>query len=147
MAPCNQWHPAMAPRPLHPALAFWCHVQCKRGSSPSPPIGSKNPYSYRYLGKEHKSSLLFLTSPLKQQQKKVTTRGTPTKTTPPGCDGSASDTFTANGEENTAAATLTTATQPDAWQVGTMASHGGFIGSVGNQKSGKNQHKPVQGGW
>eukprot|EP00434_Breviolum_minutum_P004777 symbB.v1.2.004209.t1/scaffold215.1/size331178/2 len=34
-----------------------------------------------------------------------------------GCDGSASDTFTANGEENTAAATLTTATQPDAWQV------------------------------
>ena len=42
-----QWHPTMAPRPLHPAMAYWCHV-----SSPSPPTGSKNPYSYRYLGKK-----------------------------------------------------------------------------------------------
>jgi len=34
-----------------------------------------------------------------------------------GCDSSASDTFVANGEENTPAATLTTAMQPDSWQV------------------------------
>ena len=56
-----QWHPAMAPRPLHqnwssppppnhstlqwhPAMAPWCHFVGL------PPIGSKNPYSYRYLG-------------------------------------------------------------------------------------------------
>ena len=46
-----RWHPAMAPRPLHPAMAPWCHVQIRQsGSSPSPLIGSKNPYSYRYLG-------------------------------------------------------------------------------------------------
>ena len=52
-----QWHPAMAPR----LAQQWHHVQCtlqwhpgpirQSGSSPSPPIGSKNPYSYRYLGK------------------------------------------------------------------------------------------------
>ena len=97
-----QWHPttapAMAPRPLHPAMALWCHhrppqpwhtimAPCngttstppnlppnhsalqwhptiapsngtlvprpirQSGSSPSPCIGSKNLYSYRYLGK------------------------------------------------------------------------------------------------
>ena len=45
-----RWHPAIAPRPLHPAMAFWCRPMRKSGSSPSPPIGSKNPYSYRYLG-------------------------------------------------------------------------------------------------
>ena len=43
---------AMAPRPLHPAMAPWCHVQsAKVVRRPPPPIGSKNPYSYRYLGK------------------------------------------------------------------------------------------------
>ena len=42
-----QWHPAMAPRPLHPAMAPWCHVQLEVRT----PIGSKNPCSYRYLGK------------------------------------------------------------------------------------------------
>ena len=68
-----QWHPAMAPRPLnhstpqwHPAMApsngTTSTAPCngilvprpmrKSGSSPSPPIGSKNPYSYRYLGKK-----------------------------------------------------------------------------------------------
>ena len=67
-----QRHPAMAPRPLnqstlqwHPAMApsngTTSTAPCngilvprpmrKSGSSPSPPIGSKNPYSYRYLGK------------------------------------------------------------------------------------------------
>ena len=71
MAPCNgttstpklvvtlpnhstlQWHPTMAPsngtlvpRPIP-----------QSGSSPSPPIGSKNPYSYRYLGKKDALSL------------------------------------------------------------------------------------------
>ena len=55
IAHCNatlRWRPAMAPRPLHPAMAPWCHVQsAKVVRRPSPPIGSKNPYSYRYLGK------------------------------------------------------------------------------------------------
>ena len=65
-----QWHPAMAPRPLPQSWSSpspptiehyngtqqWHHVHCTRpirqsGSSPSPLIGSKNPYSYRYLGK------------------------------------------------------------------------------------------------
>ena len=36
-APCNG---TLVPRPIR-----------QSGSSPSPPIGSKNPYSYRYLGK------------------------------------------------------------------------------------------------
>ena len=35
-APCNG---TLVPRPIR-----------QSGSSPSPPIGSKNPYSYRYLG-------------------------------------------------------------------------------------------------
>ena len=68
-----QWHLAMAPRPFkhstlqwHPAMAprngTTSTAPCngilvprpmrKTGSSPSPPIGSKNPYSYRYLGKK-----------------------------------------------------------------------------------------------
>ena len=57
MAPCNgtqrwhhvhstiahyngtlQWHPAMAPRPLHPAMAFWCHVQCAKVVRRPPPL-------------------------------------------------------------------------------------------------------------
>ena len=37
-APCNG---TLLPRPIR-----------QSGSSPSPPIGSKNPYSYRYLGKK-----------------------------------------------------------------------------------------------
>ena len=85
-----QRHPAMAPRPLHPAMAMaprplnhstltlqWhpatapsngttSTAPCngilvprpmrKSGSSPSPSIGSKNPYSYRYLGKKGRRS-------------------------------------------------------------------------------------------
>ena len=38
IAPCNG---TLVPRPIR-----------QSGSSPSPPIGSKNPYSYRYLGKK-----------------------------------------------------------------------------------------------
>ena len=38
-APCNG---ILVPRPMR-----------KTGSSPSPPLGSKNPYSYRYLGKKY----------------------------------------------------------------------------------------------
>ena len=75
-----QWHPAMAPRPLPqswsspsppPTIApcngtqQWHHVHCTLQWHPGatsnppkwfvalPPIGSKNPYSYRYLGKKH----------------------------------------------------------------------------------------------
>ena len=33
-----QWHPAMAPRPLHPAMAFWCHVQCAKVVRRPPPL-------------------------------------------------------------------------------------------------------------
>ena len=71
-----QWHPAKAPRPLpqswsspSPTIAHfngtqqWHHVHCTLRWHPGatsnppkwfvalPPIGSKNPYSYRYLGK------------------------------------------------------------------------------------------------
>ena len=53
-----QWHPAMAPRPLHPAMAFWCHVQCAKVVRRPPPIGSKNPYSYRYMGNNSFHSIL-----------------------------------------------------------------------------------------
>ena len=42
IASALRWNPAMAPRPLHPAIAG-------PTSNPPPPIGSKNPYSYRYL--------------------------------------------------------------------------------------------------
>ena len=46
-----RWHQQMAPRPLHPAMAPWCHVQsAKVVHRPHPLIGSKNPYSFRYLG-------------------------------------------------------------------------------------------------
>ena len=55
IAHCNgtlRWHPAMAPRP--------CTLQWHPGATSNPPkwfvalppIGSKNPYSYRYLGKK-----------------------------------------------------------------------------------------------
>ena len=81
-----QWHPAMAPRPLnhstlqwHPAMApsngTTSTAPCngilvprpmrKSGSSPSPPIGSKNPYSYRYPGKNFQ---LFQASSLNRSQ-------------------------------------------------------------------------------
>ena len=30
-------HLAMAPRPLHPAMAFWCHVQCAKVVRRPPP--------------------------------------------------------------------------------------------------------------
>ena len=68
-----QWHPAITPRPLPqswsspspPTIAHyngtqhWHHVHCtlqwhqsaKVVRRPPPPIGSANPYSYRYLGK------------------------------------------------------------------------------------------------
>ena len=60
-SPNQQWHPTMAPRPLHPAMAPWCHVQCaKVWFVALPPIESKNPYSYRYLGKYVKGTLDLL---------------------------------------------------------------------------------------
>ena len=33
-----QWHPAMAPRPLHPAMAPWCHVQSAKVVRRFPPL-------------------------------------------------------------------------------------------------------------
>ena len=45
-----QWHLGTVPRPLHPAMAPWCHVQLPKWFVALPPFGSKNPYSYRYLG-------------------------------------------------------------------------------------------------
>ena len=50
----QQWHPSMAPtsngtQQWHRAMAP-CPIR-QSGSSPAPPIGSKNAYSYRYLGK------------------------------------------------------------------------------------------------
>ena len=66
-----QWHPAMAPRPLlqswsahYNGTQKWHHVHCTLQWHPGatsnppkwvvalPPIGSKNPYSYRYLGND-----------------------------------------------------------------------------------------------
>ena len=44
----------MAACPLHPAMAFWCHVQCaKVVRRPPPLLEVRTPivYSYRYLGK------------------------------------------------------------------------------------------------
>ena len=41
MAPSNgtlRLHPAMAPRPLHPALAPWCHVQSAKVVRRPPPL-------------------------------------------------------------------------------------------------------------
>ena len=51
-----QWHPTMAPSNGTTSTAPCNGTLVPRpirqsGSSPSPPIGSKNPYSYRYLGK------------------------------------------------------------------------------------------------
>ena len=50
-----QWHPTMAPSNGTTSTAPCNGTLVPRpmrqsGSSPSPPIGSKNPYSYRYLG-------------------------------------------------------------------------------------------------
>ena len=48
-APCNG---TLVPRPIR-----------QSGSSPSPPIGSKNPYSYRYLGKNgHLGAMVSMVS-------------------------------------------------------------------------------------
>ena len=91
-----QWHPAMAPRPLPQSWSAhyngtqkWHHVHCTLQWHPGatsnppkwvvalPPIGSKNPYSYRYLGnkegiKKHHvhlcySLIIFPTSEAKTQ--------------------------------------------------------------------------------
>ena len=58
-----QWHPAMAPcngttstAPCNGILVP--RPMRKSGSSPSPPIGSKNPYSYRYMGNNSFHSIL-----------------------------------------------------------------------------------------
>ena len=85
MAPCNgtqQWHHVHSPKvgrhPLPPTVAHYngtlrwhshgttSSAPCsgtlvprpirQSGSSPSPPIGSKNPYSYRYLGKKKRNN-------------------------------------------------------------------------------------------
>ena len=56
----QQWHHVHSPkvgRHLPAAIAHYNGTLVPRpirqsGSSPSPPIGSKNPYSYRYLGKK-----------------------------------------------------------------------------------------------
>ena len=45
-APCNG---TLVPRPMR-----------QSGSSPFPPIGSKNPYSYRYLGNKNKTILIIV---------------------------------------------------------------------------------------
>ena len=52
-----QWHPTMAPSNGTTSTAPCNGTLVPRpmrqsGSSPSPRIGSKNPYSYRYLGKK-----------------------------------------------------------------------------------------------
>ena len=52
-----QWHPATAPSNGTTSTAPCNGILVPRpmrksGSSPSPSIGSKNPYSYRYLGKK-----------------------------------------------------------------------------------------------
>ena len=33
-----RWHPAVAPRPLHPAMAPWCHVQSAKVVRRPPPL-------------------------------------------------------------------------------------------------------------
>ena len=53
-----QWHPTMAPSNGTTSTAPCNGTLVPRpirqsDSSPSPPIGSKNPYSYRYLGNNH----------------------------------------------------------------------------------------------
>ena len=57
-----QWRPTMAPsnapRPLHPAMAPWCHVQsAKVVRRPPSPMGSKDPYGYPYLGNKAQEKL------------------------------------------------------------------------------------------
>ena len=52
-----QWHPTIAPSNGTTSSAPCNGTLVPRpirqsGSSPSPPIGSKNPYSYRYLGND-----------------------------------------------------------------------------------------------
>ena len=42
----------MAPRPLHLAMALWCHIQCAKAVRRPPPIGSKKSHSYSYLGEK-----------------------------------------------------------------------------------------------
>ena len=55
-----QWHPTMAQqwhRVLWPCNGTLVPRPIRQsGSSPSPPIGSKNPYSYRYLGKKKEAT-------------------------------------------------------------------------------------------
>ena len=58
----QQWHPTIAPSNGTTSTAPCTGTLVPRpirqsGSSPSPPIGSKNPYSYRYLGKKTSNSL------------------------------------------------------------------------------------------
>ena len=38
-----RWHPAMGPRPLHPAVAPWCHVQSAKWFVALPPYWKKEP--------------------------------------------------------------------------------------------------------
>ena len=55
MAPSNgtlRMHPAMAPRPLHPALAPWCHVQsAKVVRRPRPLLEVRTPIAIAIWGK------------------------------------------------------------------------------------------------
>ena len=52
-------HPAMAPRPLHTAMAPGATSNPPKWFVALPPIGSKNPYSYHYLGKNDFLSVDF----------------------------------------------------------------------------------------
>ena len=56
MAPSNgtlRLHPAMAPRPLHPALAPWCHVQsAKVVRRPPPLLEVRTPIAIAIWGKK-----------------------------------------------------------------------------------------------
>ena len=46
-----QWHPAMAPRPLHPAMAPWCHVQsAKVVRRPHPLLEVRTPIAIAIWG-------------------------------------------------------------------------------------------------
>ena len=47
-----RWHPAMAPRPLHPAMAPWCHVQfAKVVRRPHPLLDVRTPIAIAIWGK------------------------------------------------------------------------------------------------
>ena len=49
-----RWHPAMAPHPLHPAMAPWCHVQCaKVVRRPPPLLQVRTPIAIAIWGKKH----------------------------------------------------------------------------------------------